>query len=119
MNDKMTKVDIITSPDRLDDLMDALDMIGIEGMTVSNVLGCGVQKGHKEYYRGMAVDIKLLPKIKVEIVICEVPVEKLIETAKNVLHTGEIGDGKIFVYDVSNVIRVSNGAEGREALSNY
>lgn len=119
MSDRMTKVDIITSPDRLDDLMDALNKIGVEGMTVSNVQGCGVQKGHKEYYRGMAVEIKLLPKIKVEIVICEVPLDKLIETAKSVLHTGEIGDGKIFVYDVQNVIRISNGAEGREALSNY
>lgn len=116
MNDKITKVDIITSPNKLDDLMDALDKIGITGITVSNVLGCGVQKGHKEYYRGMAVDIKLLSKMKIEIVICEVPLETLLETVKSVLHTGEVGDGKIFVYDVSNVIRISNGAEGRDAL---
>jgi nitrogen regulatory protein P-II 1 len=116
MSDIMTKVDIITSPNRLDDLIDALNKIGITGMTVSSVLGCGVQKGHKEYYRGMSVDIKLLSKVKVEIVICEVPVELLVETVKRVLHTGNIGDGKIFVYDVKNVIRVSNGAEGREAL---
>lgn len=116
MSDIMTKVDIITSPNRLDDLIDALNKIGITGMTVSNVLGCGVQKGHKEYYRGMSVDIKLLSKVKVEIVICEVPVDLLVETAKKVLHTGNMGDGKIFVYDVKNVIRVSNGAEGREAL---
>jgi nitrogen regulatory protein P-II 1 len=116
MSDIMTKVDIITSPNRLDDLMEALNNIGVTGMTVSNVLGCGVQKGHKEYYRGMSVDIKLLSKIKVEIVICEVPVDLLVETVKKVLHTGEMGDGKIFVYDVKNVIRISNGAEGREAL---
>lgn len=116
MSDIMTKVDIITSPNKLDDLMDALNKIGITGMTVSNVLGCGVQKGHREYYRGMPVDIKLLSKIKVEIVICEVPVDLLVETAKSVLHTGNMGDGKIFVYDVKNVIRISNGAEGREAL---
>ncbi len=116
MNDVMTKVDILTSPNKLDDLIDALNKIGITGMTVSNVLGCGVQKGHREYYRGMPVDIKLLSKIKIEIVICEVPVDLLVETAKKVLHTGNIGDGKIFVYDVQNVIRVSNGAEGREAL---
>lgn len=116
MSDVMTKVDIITSQNRLEDLMDALNAIGITGMTVSNVLGCGVQKGHKEYYRGMSVDIKLLPKVKVEIVICEVPVEKVVETAKEVLHTGEVGDGKIFIYDVKKVIRVSNGDEDKAAL---
>lgn len=116
MSDTMTKVDIITSPNRLDDLIDALNKIGVTGMTVSNVLGCGVQKGHKEYYRGMPVDIKLLSKVKIEIVICEVPVDLLLNTIKNILHTGNIGDGKIFVYDVKNVIRISNGAEGREAL---
>lgn len=116
MSDKMTKVDIITSPTKLDDLIEALNKIGVTGLTVSNVLGCGVQKGHKEFYRGMPVDIKLLSKVKIEIVICEVPVDLLIDTVKSVLHTGKIGDGKIFVYDVSNVIRISNGAEGREAL---
>ena len=116
MSDIMTKVDIITSPNKLDDLIDALNKIGVTGMTVSNVLGCGVQKGHREYYRGMPVDIKLLSKIKIEIVICEVPLELLLDTVKGVLHTGNMGDGKIFVYDVKNVIRISNGAEGREAL---
>lgn len=116
MSDVMTKVDILTSPNKLDALIDALNKIGITGLTVSNVLGCGVQKGHKEYYRGMPVDIKLLSKIKVEIVVCEVPVDLLVETAKKVLYTGNIGDGKIFVYEVNNVIRVSNGAQGREAL---
>lgn len=116
MNDKMTKVDIITSQNKLDELIDALNQIGITGITVSSVLGCGVQKGHKEYYRGTAVDIKLLPKVKIEIVVCEVPVDLLVETAKKVLYTGKIGDGKIFVYDVMNVIRISNGAEGRDAL---
>jgi nitrogen regulatory protein P-II 1 len=116
MSDVMTKVDIITSQDRLDDLIDALNKIGVTGMTVSNVLGCGIQKGHKEYYRGTSIDIKLLPKVKIEIVICEVPVDLLVETAKKVLHTGKIGDGKIFVYDVKNVIRISDGSEGRAAL---
>lgn len=116
MDNKMTKVDIITSQNKLDDLMDALDKIGVTGMTISNVLGCGVQKGHKQYYRGTAVDIKLLSKVKVEIVISEIPLDTLLTTIKSVLHTGNIGDGKIFVYDVSNVIRISNGAEGSEAL---
>ncbi len=119
MSDKMTKVDIITAPNRLDDLMEALDKIGVTGMTVSNVSGCGVQKGHKQYYRGMAVDVKLLSKVKVEIVICEIPVQTLIDTVKDVLHTGSMGDGKIFVYDVANVIRISNGVEGKDALSQY
>ena len=116
MADKITKVDIITSQSRLDDLMDALDKVGITGMTVSNVLGCGIQKGHKEYYRGTPVNIKLLPKVKIEIVIANVPLDTVLDAAKSVLHTGQIGDGKIFVYDVSNVIRVSDGAEGKAAL---
>ncbi len=116
MDKKLTKIDIITSPSKFEDLKDELSKIGIEGMTVSNVLGCGVQKGHKEFYRGRTVDINLLQKVKVEIVVCEVPVETVVETAKKVLHTGNLGDGKIFIYDVANVIRISNGAEGLEAL---
>lgn len=116
MNEKITKVDIITSQDKLEDLLSELNKIGITGLTVSNVLGCGRQKGHKEYYRGTAVETKLLPKVKVEIVICDVPVDTLVETAKKVLYTGNIGDGKIFVYDVANVIRISDSSEGRDAL---
>ncbi|WP_333859267.1 P-II family nitrogen regulator [Clostridium sp.] len=116
MADKLTKIDIITSKARLDELKDALNEIGIAGMTVTNVLGCGVQKGHKEYYRGLTMDINLLPKVKVEVVVCEVPVELVVETARKVLHTGEMGDGKIFIYNVENVIRISTGDEGREAL---
>ncbi|WP_411682751.1 P-II family nitrogen regulator [Clostridium thailandense] len=116
MGEKLTKIDIITSPSKFEELKDALGEIGIAGMTVSNVLGCGMQMGHKEYYRGTAVDINLLQKIKIEIVVCEVPVEMVVETAKKILHTGKSGDGKIFIYDVANVIRISNGAEGREAL---
>lgn len=116
MSDKITKIDIITSETKLDDLIDALNKIGITGVTVSNVQGCGVQKGHKEYYRGTAVEVKLLPKVKLEIVICNVPLDIVLETTKNILHTGQIGDGKIFVYDVSNVIRVSDFAEGKDAL---
>lgn len=116
MNEKITKIDIIAPPSKFEDLKDALNSIGISGMTVTNVLGCGVQKGHKEYYRGTAVDIKLLMNVKVEVVVCEVPVETVVETAKKVLQTGKMGDGKIFIYDVENVIRISNGAEGRDAL---
>lgn len=116
MSDKITKIDIITSQSKLEDLIDALDKIGITGMTVSNVQGYGVQKGHKEYYRGTTVDVKLLPKVKIEIVICSLPLDLVLNTVKNVLHTGNIGDGKIFVYDVSNVIRVSDFSEGKDAL---
>lgn len=117
--DKMTKIDIITSTSKFEELKDELNKIGIQGMTVSNVLGCGVQKGHKEYYRGVPVDINLLPKLKVEIVVCEVPVELVIETAKRVLKTGNIGAGKIFVYDVQNVVRISTDEEGKDALKTY
>ncbi|MBC2581476.1 P-II family nitrogen regulator [Clostridium sp. DJ247] len=116
MSAKLTKVDIILNPGKFEDLKDELNKIGITGMTVSNVLGCGTQKGHKEYYKGVSIDINLLPKIKVEIVVCDVPVDEVIKAAKKVLHTGKIGDGKIFIYDVANVIRISNGDEGRDAL---
>lgn len=116
MSEKLTKVDIIAAPAKFEELKNALNDIGITGMTVSNVLGCGMQKGHKEYYRGTSVDINLLPKIKIEIVVCDVPVESVVEATKKILHTGKIGDGKIFVYDVQNVIRVSSGEEGRSAL---
>jgi len=116
MEEKFSKIDIITSASKFDELKDALNEIGISGMTVSNVLGCGIQKGHKEFYRGLALDINLLPKIKVEIVVCDVPVDLVVETATKILHTGKMGDGKIFVYDVKNVIRISNGAQGRDAL---
>lgn len=116
MADKLSRVDIITSSGKLDELKKALGDIGIAGMTVTNVLGCGMQKGHKEYYRGLTMDINLIPKIKIEIIVCEVPVDLVVETAKKVLHTGEMGDGKIFVYNVENVIRISTGDEGKAAL---
>ncbi len=116
MGEKLTKIDIITSPSRFDDLKDALSEIGITGMTVTNVLGCGMQKGHKEYYRGNTVEMNLLQKVKVEIVVSDVPVKDVVDVAKKVLHTGHIGDGKIFVYEVQNVIRVSTGDEGKAAL---
>jgi len=116
MSDTFSKIDIITSPSKFEELKEALNAIGISGMTVSNVLGCGVQKGHKENYRGLSIDINLLPKLKIEIVVCDVPVELVVETAKKVLHTGKMGDGKIFIYDVKNIIRISNGSEGRDSL---
>ena len=85
-------------------------------MTVSNVMGCGQQKGASEFYRGAPVEINLLPKIKIEIVVSKVPVEHVIDAARKALYTGHIGDGKIFVYDVENVIKVRTGEEGYDAL---
>jgi len=117
MDEKITKIDIITSETKLEDLIDALDKIGITGMTVSNVQGYGMQKGHKEYYRGTEIVVKLLPKVKIEIVICSIPLDTILATIKSILHTGKISDGKIFIYDVSNVIRVSDFAEGKAALN--
>ena len=113
---KMTKVTIITKQSKFDALKVAMEGIGITGMTVTQVLGCGMQKGKPEYYRGVAVEFELLPKIQVDIVVCKVPVRTLIETAKKALYTGHIGDGKIFVYDVENVIKVRTGEEGYNAL---
>ena len=113
---KMTKIEIVCKEVRLEALKDAMMKIGITGMTVSHVLGCGAQKGRPEYYRGVAVEATLLPKIQVDIVVSKVPVALVIETAKRVLYTGHIGDGKIFVYDVENVVKVRTGEEGYDAL---
>lgn len=114
--DKMTKIDIITRPEQLENLKEALNDIGVTGLTVSHVLGCGIQKGRTHMYRGVPYEINLLPKIKFEIVVCEVPVQLVIDTAVKTLRTGEIGDGKIFVYPVENVIKVRTGEEGVRAL---
>ncbi len=113
---KFTKIEIICKEQRFEALKNAMMEIGITGMTVSHVLGCGAQKGQPEYYRGVAVEVNLLPKIQVDIVVSKVPVRHVIETAKKVLYTGHIGDGKIFVYDVENVVKVRTGEEGYDAL---
>ena len=113
---KFTKVEIICKEQRFEALKNAMMDIGITGMTVSHVLGCGAQKGQPEYYRGVVVEANLLPKIQVDIVVSKVPVRHVIETAKSVLYTGHIGDGKIFVYDVENVVKVRTGEEGYDAL---
>ena len=113
---KFTKVEIICKESRFEALKTAMMNIGITGMTVSHVLGCGIQKGKPEYYRGIQVEANLLPKVQVDIVVSKVPVRTVIETAKKVLYTGHIGDGKIFVYDVENVVKVRTGEEGYEAL---
>lgn len=113
---KMSKVSIITKQSRFENLKAAMDEIGVTGMTVTQVLGCGMQKGRPEYYRGVEMETSLLPKIEVEIVVCKIPVRTVIEAAKNALYTGHIGDGKIFVYDVEQVVKVRTGEEGYEAL---
>ena len=113
---KFTKVEIICKESRLEALKNAMLGIGITGMTVSHVMGCGIQKGKPEYYRGIQVETTLLPKVQVDIVVSKVPVRTVIETAKKVLYTGHIGDGKIFVYDVENVVKVRTGEEGYDAL---
>ena len=113
---KFTKVEIVCKESRLESLKNAMIDIGITGMTVSHVLGCGIQKGKPEYYRGVQVEASLLPKVQVDIVVSKVPVRNVIETAKKVLYTGHIGDGKIFVYDVENVVKVRTGEEGYDAL---
>lgn len=113
---KFTKISVICRQSKFEDLKEALSGIGVKGITVTQVLGCGVQKGTAEYYRGVPVDFNLLPKTKVEVVVSAVPVDKVIETARQALYTGHIGDGKIFVYDVENVVKVRTGESGYDAL---
>ena len=112
----ISKVVIITKVEKFDKIKAALNEIGIGGMTVTKVSGCGVQKGQTSYYRGAKVNMELLPKLKVEVVVSEVPVADVVKAAKKALYTGNIGDGKIFVYDVADVVRISTGARGKDAL---
>ena len=113
---KITKVTILTNTQKFAKLHNALEALGITGLTVTNVLGHGMQKGYPQYYRGAPVEKRLLPKVQVDIVICKVPTEILVDTVKKVLYTGNVGDGKIFIYDVENVIKVRTGEEGYDAL---
>ena len=112
----MTKIAIVMPQSRFERLKKAMNDIGISGMTVTNVLGFGLQKGNPKYYRGVELEGTLLPKVKVEIIVCKVPVEEVIETARRVLYTGNIGDGKIFVYNVEDVVKVRTGSRGYDAL---
>ena len=116
---KISKIEIICKEAKLESLKNAMMEIGITGMTVSHVLGCGAQKGKPEYYRGVQIEANLLPKIQVDIVVCTVPVSLVIEAAKKTLYTGHIGDGKIFVYDVEEVVKVRTGQTGLEAMKDY
>lgn len=113
---KITKVTIIMNQTKLSELQEALDKLGITGVTVTNVLGYGMQKGQLTYFLGRVIDTRLLPKVKVEVVICKISVQTLVETVQKVLYTGNIGDGKIFIYDVEDVIKIRTNEHGYEAL---
>lgn len=116
---KLTEVAIITSELRFEALKDALEKIGITGMTVTRVLGFGLQKGHADVYRGTKVRSRLLPKVKIELVVSAIPPQQIVDVAKNILYTGHYGDGKIFIYDVENVVKIRTGEEGYDALQDY
>ncbi len=116
-NPRLTKVVMIFNPARFEDIKDAMNEIGVTGMTVTNVMGCGVQKGHIRKYRGVEIEeMNLNPKMKLEMVVSAVPVESVVEAARKVLYTGNIGDGKIFIYDVDDVVKVRTGERGYDAL---
>ncbi len=113
---KITKVTILANQSKFSELQDALEKIGITGITVTNVFGYGAQKGHGIYFRGNPVGSRLLPKVKIDIVICKIPVETLVRTVQDTLYTGNIGDGKIFIYDVEDVVKIRTGERGYNAL---
>jgi nitrogen regulatory protein P-II 1 len=112
----MKKIEAIIQPHKLDEVKEALKSIGVDGMTITEVRGHGRQKGHKEIYRGMEYDVDLLPKIKVELVVPDARLEEITRTIASTARTGKIGDGKIFIYDVSDAIRIRNDDTGESAL---
>ena len=112
----MKLITAIIKPFKLDEVRQALAEAGVQGMTVTQVYGCGLQKGHTEVYRGREYSINLVPKVKLETVVCEVPVSLVLDTAQKVLKTGELGDGKIFVYDLENAVRIRTGDVGDAAI---
>lgn len=116
MSDKIYRIEVITRPERLEVLKEALHAIRVTGMTVSQVYGCGLSGGFSETYRGQVVQINLLPKVKVDIVVCEVPIDDVIEAVNNVCRTGEIGDGKIFISEIFDAIRIRTGERGAAAI---
>ncbi len=114
---KLTKIVMIFNSAKLEDIKESMNEIGVTGMTVTNVMGCGTQKGHIRKYRGVEIEeMSLMPKMKLEMVVSAVPVEKVVDTARSVLYSGHIGDGKIFIYDVEDVVKVRTGERGYDAL---
>ncbi|RNC28762.1 MAG: Nitrogen regulatory protein P-II 1 [Candidatus Dichloromethanomonas elyunquensis] len=112
----MKKIECIVRPAKLEEVKEALGKYGIKGMTVTNVIGCGLQQGKTEFYRGNTYTINLLPKVKIEIVVPDESVDKVIEIIVSTARTGEIGDGKIFVYDMLNAVRIRTGESGESAV---
>ena len=112
----MKKLEAIVQPFKLDDVKDALIAIGVDGMTLSEVRGHGRQKGHTETYRGQEYNVDLLPKVKVEVVVQDGRMEEVLKTLTTAARTGKIGDGKVFVYDVAQAIRIRNGDQGESAI---
>jgi len=112
----MKKIEAIIQPHKLEDVKEALKGIGIDGMTISEVRGHGRQKGHKEVYRGMEYQVDLLPKVKIEMVVSDERSAEVVQTVVASARTGKIGDGKVFVYDVAEAIRIRNGDRGDGAL---
>lgn len=112
----MKKLELIIRPTRLEELKQAAERLGLRGMTVTQVMGCGMQKGHTEVYRGTAYSVNLLPKLKVEMVVSEAAVETALTALAEAVRTGEVGDGKIFVLPVDEALRIRTGERGDEAL---
>jgi nitrogen regulatory protein P-II 1 len=112
----MKKIEAIIRPSKLEDIKVALDRCNVHGLTISQVMGCGLQKGHKEYYRGTEVNINLLPKIKIEVVAPDHHVEEIIRIICQEAKTGEVGDGKIFVYPMEEAVRIRTGERGDTAI---
>ena len=116
---KLTNISIVTRQSKFTELNTALTNIGITGMTVTQVLGCGTQKGNTEFYRGVEIEMNLLPKIRIDIVVSKIPVKTVVDTAVKALYTGHIGDGKIFIYDVEDVVKIRTGETGFDALQDH
>ncbi|ADQ41286.1 nitrogen regulatory protein P-II [Caldicellulosiruptor acetigenus I77R1B] len=112
----MKKIECIIRPEKLEEVKDALNQLGIKGMTVSQVMGCGLQKGRTEYYRGVEININLLPKVKIELIVKDSEVDRIVNTIVKVARSGKIGDGKIFIYNVENAVRIRTGEQGETAI---
>ena len=112
----MKKIEAIIKPFKLEDVKNALTKIGIHGMTVLEVKGFGRQKGHIEIYRGSSYEVRFIPKIKIDVAVSDDKLEEIVDIIQRSAHTGEIGDGKIFVYDLREVVRIRTGERGEEAL---
>lgn len=112
----MKKIEAIIRPGKLEEIKEALNKFNVHGLTISQVMGCGLQKGRKEFYRGTEVTLNLLPKIKIEIVTKDEHVDEIINLISNEAKTGEVGDGKIFIYSLENVVRIRTGEKGDGAI---